>query len=258
VEGLRKPFFFAALVLIAIVVLMEVGSLGVIGDPDTANFEDLIPDSGEVREAYEEEIDPEELEEALSGDKPPGRAIPYMALLDGIVLFTVALMGAGLLLRERIHGRVQGCVTLIYSLATVVGGIFMIILAVTLVLLMVSLLLAVPFGTLAYLATFGFFNRGGASVALGLLLTLKLAFAICLALAQQRFLQNRGLVLLILTSLLGNVVISFLHGFVPVFLVSITDGIAAIVVALLAVIWGVVLLVGAVIAVVKAIRVDRG
>jgi hypothetical protein len=258
VEGLRKPFFVAALVLITIVVLVEVGSLGVLGDGGPVNFQDLVPESGEVRDAYEEEIDREELARILAADKPPGRAIPYMALLDGIVLFTVALMGAGLLLREQIQGRVQGCVTLIYSLLTVVGGIFMIIAAVILVLTMVSLLLAAPFGTLAYLATFGFFNRTGASVALGLLIMLKLAFAICLVLAHQRFLQNRGLVLLILTSLLGNVIISFLHGFVPRFLVSITDGVAAILVALLAVIWGLVLLVGAVISVIKLIRLGRG
>jgi hypothetical protein len=258
VEGLRKPFFIAALVLIAIVVLVELGSLGVLGDGGTASFEDLVPESGEVREAYEEELDRDELAQVLTRDKPPGRAIPYMALLDGIVFFTVALMGVGLLLRERIQGRVQGCVTLIYSLLTVIGGIFMIITAVLLVLVMVSLFLAVPFGTLAYLATFGFFDRTGASVALGLLMTLKLAFAICLVLAHQRFLQNRGLVLLILTSLLGNVIVSFLHGFVPRFLVSIFDGIAAIIVALLAVIWGLVLLVGSVISVIKLIRLGRG
>ena len=256
-EGLRKPFFIAALVLITLVVLVELGSLGVLGDGGPVNFEDLLPESGEVRDAYEDEIDREELARILSADRPPGRAIPHMALLDGSVLFTVALMGAGLLLREQIHGRVQGCVTLIYSLLTVVGGIFMIIAAVILVLTMVSLLLAAPFGTLAYLAAFGFFNRTGASVALGLVMTLKLAFAICLVLAHQRFLQNRGLVLLILTSLMGNVIISFLHGFVPRFLVSITDGIAAIIVALLAVIWGLVLLVGAVISVVKLIRLGR-
>jgi hypothetical protein len=258
VEGLRKPFFVAALVLIAVVVLMEVASIGVLGSSPIASFEDLIPESGQVREAYEEGIDREELERVLAGERPPGRAIPYMALLDGIVFFTVALMGVGLLLRERIQGRIQGCVTLIYSLLTVVGGIAMILLAVTLVLLMISLLLAAPFGTLAYLATYGFFNRAGANLALGLLMTLKLAFVICLALAHQRFLQNRGLVLLILTSLLGNVIISFLHGFVPSFLVSITDGIAAIVVALLAVIWGLVLLVGALISVIKAIKVGGG
>jgi VanZ family protein len=82
---------------------------------------------------------------------------------------------------------------------------------------------------------------------------LKLAFAACLVLAHPRFLQNKGLVLIVLTSLLANVIISFLHGFVPVFLVSITDLIAALISGVLAAVWAVFLLVGAVISVVKAI-----
>ncbi|MGC9349950.1 MAG: hypothetical protein ACP5JG_17560 [Anaerolineae bacterium] len=257
-EGLRNPFFIVALVLIVIVVLVEIGSLGVLGRAPERDFEDLLPPSGEIQKAYEEELDREELDEVLGQEKPPGHAIPYMALLDGIVLFTVALMGVSLLVRERIQARVQGLATLIYSLLTLVAGIGMILVAIGLVILMVSLLLAVPFGTLAYLATYGFFNRSGANVALGLLMALKLAFAICLALAHQRFLQNRGLVLLILTSLLGNVIISFLHGFVPGFLVSITDGIAAIIVGIMAVIWALVLLIGSVLSVVKALRFAGG
>lgn len=251
-EDMRKLFFFIAVALVVIIVLMEIGSLGVLGSSADTDIEQLISDDPDLSEAYDD-VDLGE----LSQDKPPGRAIPYLALIDGIVLFTVALIALSLLVPERIHGRVQGVATLIFSIAIVVSGIVMILAAVAAVILMVSLLLAVPFGTLAYLAVYGFFNRGGASGALGLLMTLKLGFAICLALAHQRFLQNKGLVLLIVTSFLGNVVVSLLHGIVPRFLVSITDGIAAIVVAVLAVIWALVLLIGSVLALIKALRLDR-
>ena len=66
--------------------------------------------------------------------------------------------------------------------------------ALALLLLMVALFLATPFGTLAYLAVYGFFNRPGANAVLGLALALKMGAVVCLLLAQQRFLQNRGLV----------------------------------------------------------------
>jgi len=84
-------------------------------------------------------------------------------------------------------------------------------------------------------------------------MTLKIVFAICLVLAHQRFLQNKGLDLIIITSLVANLIIAFLHGLVPGFLVSITDTGAAIVVGVLAAIWTVVYLVGGVISVVKVI-----
>ena len=58
-------------------------------------------------------------------------------------------------------------------------------------------------------------------------------------------------------SLLGNVIITFLHGFPPGFLVSITDVIGAIIVAILAVIWAIFLLIGAIPAILASIRWAR-
>jgi hypothetical protein len=109
------------------------------------------------------------------------------------------------------------------------------------------------FGTIVYLIIFGFFDRTGANVTLSLLMMLKLAFAACLILAHQRFIQNKGLVLIILTSLAANIIVSFLYGLVPVPLVSIIDSIATIVVFVLVVLWAVFFLVGSIVAVVKAV-----
>jgi hypothetical protein len=119
---------------------------------------------------------------------------------------------------------------------------------------MISLLLSVPFGTLAYLAIYGFFDRTAASIILSLTLLLKLGFGISLVVAQQRFLQNIGLIIIVILALVGNVLVSFLHGIVPIFLVSITDAIAAIIVAILALIWAILLLIGAIISIIKALR----
>jgi hypothetical protein len=65
-------------------------------------------------------------------------------------------------------------------------------------------------------------------------------------------------VLLIVTSLVANLIVTFLHGIVPLFLVSITDAIAAIVVAIIGIIWAIVLLIGAIVAIVKVLRLSRG
>jgi hypothetical protein len=109
------------------------------------------------------------------------------------------------------------------------------------------------FGMIVYLIIYGFFDRTGANVTLSLLMMLKLAFAACLILAHQRFIQNKGLVLIILTSLAANIIVSFLHAIVPVPLVSITDGIAAIVLFVLVIVWAAFFLVGSIVAVVKAL-----
>jgi hypothetical protein len=231
-ESLRTPFFVVAVLALVLVVLVELASVGFLGTATIApaGYRDL---------------------------PTPGYGIPYLALLDGLLLFTVVLMAVSLVVPERVHGRVQGIVTLIFSLLLLLGAILLIFVAIGLLILMVSLLLAVPFGTIAYMAAFSHFSVGAARGTLGALMTLKLVFAVCLVLAQQRFLENKGLVLLILTSLLANIIVSFLHGFVPGFLVSITDDIGAIVVGILAAIWALVFLIGSIPAVIKALRVDR-
>lgn len=255
-DTLRKPLFVAALILIAIVVVVELGAVEFLRAPvgQAAQLNDLIPPSGELRDAFDE-LDADEVRAILTQDKPPGLAIRTLALVDGILLFTVGLMAVSLLIGEHLHGRLQGIVTLVVALLLLLGALALILtVALPLLLLMVSLFLAAPFGTLAYLAVYGFFNRGGASVILGLILTLKIAFVVCLVLAQQRMLQNKGLVLMILTSFLATVVVSILHGIVPGFLVSITDVVAAIVAAILAAIWAIFMLVFSLSSVVKALR----
>jgi hypothetical protein len=225
-DSLRKPLFVIAVVLIALAVLVELGSVAVLGK--------------------------------TQADLPrPGIGILYMAVLDGLVLFTIALIGISLIIPERIHGRVQGIVTFVVSLLALIGSILLIIVAVVLLTLMVSLLVAVPFGTIAYFAAFSDFEVGAAAITLSLIMLLKLAFAVFLVLAHQRFLQNKGLVLLILTSLLANIIIAFLHGIVPGFLASITDAIGAIVVAILAAIWALFFFIGSIPSIIKVLRVDR-
>jgi hypothetical protein len=187
------------------------------------------------------------------GAPTPGEGIPSMAMLDGLLFYAVLMMGIAQLVGARIEGRIAGIITLIVSILLLIATIVMVFKELALLILMVSLLLAVPFGTIAYFAAWGDFNTGGAAVALSIIMFLKLAFAVCLVLAQQGFLKMKWLMLIILTSLVANLVVSFLQGFVPVFLVSITDDIAGIVVCILAIIWLIAYLINSVVSIVKAI-----
>src|SRR6185503_6551445 len=196
-DSLRTPFFIVAMVLIRLAALGEAGS---------AAFLERQP--GSISQL---------------GASPPGWGIPAMALLDGLVLFTVGLMGLSMLLPKGIHAKLQGFATLIVSFLLLLGCIMTGFLIFTLLLLMVGLLLAPIFGTVAYFAIYGHFDTTEAAAVLSVLMLLKLGLAICLVVAHQRFLQNKGLVLIVLTTLLAQIVTSFLHGFPPGFLVSITD-----------------------------------
>jgi len=229
-DQLRRPFFFLALALITIIVLVELASLKLVG---------LGAGTGGMAAAL---------------DAPtPGFGIPYLAILDGLVLYSIILIAVSLFLPEALHARLQGIATLIISLLCLLLAFMMTVAAIGLLVLMVSLLVAPIFGTIAYFAIYADFDRDSAAITLSLLTALKIGRAGCLLLAQQRFLQNKGLVAIIAISMLANMLLVFLHGIVPSFLVSITDMVGAVIIAILALLWALVFLVGSVISIVKAV-----
>lgn len=243
-ERLRTPLFITALILIAMAFLAEIGSVLLSGG-------DLPGDTSENLKKMADELGTE------LGDPPgtpPGIGIRYMAFVDGLLLFVVALQALALVISGRVHGRIRGIIGLIVSLQVLVGSFVAIFVAIAKLMIMIGLLVAFPFGTIIYFVVYGFFSRGQASIVLSLLMSLKLAFAVLLVLAHQRFLKIKSLVLLTLTSLVCNIVISFLHALVPFFLVSITDCVAAIICAILALIWSIYFLVVSIVGIVKGIK----
>lgn len=185
---------------------------------------------------------------------PPGMGIPYLALVDGLFVFLIGLQGTSLVLSQRVTARVQGVVTLVVSLLLVLASLVLAFVALTLLLLMVGLLVAIPFGTIVYLALWGSFPVGTAAALLGLVLVLKLAMGGLLLGANPRFLTNKGLVSLYAVSVVLQLVLAFLHGLLPGVVVSIGDDLWAVVVAVVALVWAVLTLVGSVPAVLRALR----
>jgi hypothetical protein len=244
--ALRKPFLIIAMVAIALVLLVELGASLMLGGADAGAA--LLTGAGD--------LGVEALGNVSGIAEPSGRGISYLALIDVIAVYTTALFCLSLVIPERVQGRIQGVATLVGSIILIIVAFVLLIVAFVELMVMVSLFLAAPFGTLAYLALWGFFPTGDSAVLLSLLLFLKLVFGGALIAAQPRFLQNKGLVALILTSLVANIILAFLHGLLPVIMVSILDDVGALIFAVIAIIWGIVLLIGSIPAIVKAVRVS--
>jgi hypothetical protein len=257
-QELRRPFLYLAVVLAALVVAVEVGShflvtprlpgnpvSAVVSSPDGARQFDSLSDSD--KSALESRLG-----QLDQNGRPPGLAIPDLAFLDGLLLLSLVLVAFSLLNQE-IVGRLQGVVNLIVSIVVIVAAFVAAIYALAKLILMLTLFLSAPFGTIAYLVLFGFFDRHGATVAISLVMFLKLALCAALVIAQPRFLEKKGLVFFLLLSLVLTLVVGFLQGIVPLPLVSITDALAGIIVSIVAIVWAVVTLVGAILAIVKAI-----
>jgi hypothetical protein len=255
-DGFRTPFFVFALLAFFLAVLTEGASY--FGSPPKPSRSALVAAIA-ANEEIEEDDRADRLEELLTSsneNKPaPGLGIPAIALFDMLVLVTISLIGLSLLLAGRIHGRIQGVITLITAILVALGSIVVIFASLGLVLTMIGLLMAVPFGPLAYMAVWGFFDTGTAAALLSMSMFLKVACCVLLVLAQLRFITNKGLVLILLTSLVVNFLISFLHGFPPGLLVSITDAVGAIIVGIIALIWALVLGIGSILPIIKAFQV---
>ncbi|MEM7077162.1 MAG: hypothetical protein AAF513_00915 [Pseudomonadota bacterium] len=230
-DSLRKPFLLAAAVCMFLVVGIELGSLGFLSNADSG---------GEFAE--------------LSS---PGLGIPYLALFDLILCYALFMMCLALIVQPSTMGKLQGIIAFFYFLILLIAALILIFVAVGMLLLMISLIMAVPFGFLAYLGAFADFEVGSANATLGVILLLKYLSAVLLVLAQQRFLTMKGLILLVVVSIVMNLIVAFLQGFPPGIFASVTDAIAAIVVAVVALVWAALSFIGSIPAVIKALRVDK-
>lgn len=245
--ALRRPLFILAVISLALVVLVELGLPGLLLDG---------PPSLPPVKASDELGVPREL---LAGSgsnvpQPPGAGIAFLAFLDGLLLFTVVMVGLSLLIPPRIYGKLQGLLTLVVSLLWMLACLLAGLAALATLMLMIGLFVAAPFGTLAYLAIWGSFSTGKAAALLGLLLFLKICFGVFLVLSQPKFLQVKGLMVLLMLSVVLQLVLGFIHGFLPGPVVAIGDQLWAVVTAVAALVWALVMLIFSLPAIVKAVR----
>ncbi|KFF59528.1 integral membrane protein [Cryobacterium sp. MLB-32] len=246
-DGLRKPFFIAAIIVAALVVFAELGlSFFVVNaaviPPGAGATQDLGVPAGIAAV------------NAANGSDPPGSGIAFLALVDGLVLFTVGMLGLSLIVPLRLYGRIQGIVTLIVSFLWIIMCFLLLIVGLIQLFLMIGLLVAIPFGTVVYVAIWGSFPVGAAAAVLGAVLLLKIVFGVLLVVAQPRFLRVKGLVILVLLSVVLQLVLGFIHGFLPGVVVSIGDQFWALVTGVVALIWALIMLIVSIPAIVNAIK----
>lgn len=225
-DQLRKPFFAVAVFFLVLAFVAELAASGWLARLTAGHLEEV---------------------------PTPGIAINYLAIIDGLLIYNFCWMTLQLIIPRGISGRAQGPITLVLSLIALIFTIILAVATFTLLMIMVSLLLAVPFGTIAYIAAWGTFAVTAAAATLSFVMVLKLLFCLFLVLAQQRFLQNKGLLFLIALSLGFTFVVGFIHAFLPRFLASIGDAVAALVVAIVGAIWLLLLVITSLVATVKAL-----
>ncbi|MBA2553974.1 MAG: hypothetical protein H0V10_09855 [Geodermatophilaceae bacterium] len=164
-DEMRRPLFVIALVLLVCVVGVEIGSSLFIAPAVTtgAGLEAAL-DAADIDE--DDRPSQEEREALAETDDPPGLAIPMLALIDGLLLLSMLGLGAALVIRHRIQGRIVAPVNLVVSFLLILAAIILVIVMLVLLFLMIGLFLAAPFGTITYLIRWGFFPRGEAQVTL--------------------------------------------------------------------------------------------
>lgn len=260
-DSLRKPFLVAAGLVVLVAFLSCLGSSLVTGPPPFADrVQSTLSNPQTVELLNQFDIDMGDARDSLSDTRPedpPGMGIPALALIEGILLLVLVITAAPLLIGERVTGVLTGAVSIIGGLVVLLAAIATAIASFAALMLMVSLLLSAPFGTMAYLAIFGSFDTGGAGVFTSLILGLTLGCLVLLVLAQQRFLKGKGLMLLLATAALLTFVTALLHSIVPGFLVSITDALAALVTAIVSAIWALLVLIWGIVAAVRVLRLGR-
>jgi hypothetical protein len=229
-DELRRPFLLLSLGLVVLIAIIETG-MGLHG---------LTQQNA--------------IAAHLQNAPRPGYGITWLICIDSMLLYGLSLITASLILPRELIGRLQGVIGIVLALIALVAFGLMVLFALQLLVMMISLLLAPPFGTAAYIALFASFDRSMAAKTLGLLILLKLAMGCFLILAHPRFLENKSLVTLIGLSIGCTLLVSFLHAWPPGFLVSITDALAAVCIAAVGFVWAIVLLVGSCFATVKAVH----
>lgn len=263
---LRIPFFVLAILVSAAIILIERRSVDprtvagflpgfLTGRQPSNNFDQALAAFSPEQQRQLAALRQEKASE-ITNLKPDfeGFGVEMLQFVDIYLLFTMLIMSLGLILGEGIHAKVQGVITLIVGIVIIIVAIIKIFIILAKLLLMIGMLLAFPFGTLAYMIIYADFDTSAAYAVMALLFVLKAVFGVLLVLAHEGFLKNIGLIVYTLLAFVGMIVVSFLYAIVPGFLVSITDAIAGIVLAIIGILLAIWMAIKALIAIVLAIK----
>jgi hypothetical protein len=202
-------------------------------------------------------LDPTELAQvAANQHQPSPLALPSQALIDGLLLVSVAGLALPRLLprarsapaaTSRAGAVNQGArlVSFLLSLAILLVSIAVAVASIARLRYLVALYLSPPLGTLSYLLLYGSFRRGAGLLALTGLMVLKVGACLLVWRAFPRA-AKRGVGGLAITSVGATVATTICYALAPTSLGTIVDALAAGVVALVALLWAGVIVSGSV------------
>lgn len=187
-----------------------------------------------------------------SGDAV-GWGIPYLAFVDGVLLYALFWRAASYVLRGSLQVKVQVVTTIVGGILFLIAAVIALFVALQVLILMVSLAAAVPFGLMAYLGLWGGFPTTAAAATLSSVMLAKLIAIVLLLLADSGVLGHKMLVFSLLLSLVAAAALSFLHGLVPRPFVAITDVVGALVANVIGIVLGLIVVIGSLPALVKVV-----
>ncbi|WP_208348312.1 hypothetical protein [Pseudaestuariivita rosea] len=176
-----------------------------------------------------------------SPDRPPGMATSSIALIDGLLLWTMLMLVTSGVISQGVHNKLRAIATPIVTLIFLIISLIVLILAIVKLMLMLSLLLAVPFGTIVYMIIFASFNTGAVTIAVGLITLLRAVAFVLLLVSSWRYLKNKTLVFIVITGFLIGLLMGIVFALLPGMLHSIGDAVLAIIIAILGLIWALIL-----------------
>jgi hypothetical protein len=231
----KATLTWCAFAVSLLVVLIEMGSEEILPAPIP------IPGTGGKELGYPE------------GDAV-GWGIPFLAFVDGIICYSLLWRSLNYVLPGSIQVKLQVPLALVGGILYILGAIVALFVAFALLLLMMTLLVAVPFGTLVYLARWGGFPSGTASATLGVLMACRVVTLVLLVFADKSALGHKGLLFTLILGFLGGAILSFLHGIAPLPFVAITDMIGALINVILGIVLALVIVIGSIVPLFRVIK----
>lgn len=237
-----------ALVLLAAVLLAEILGAVFLKPPLQAHNETtVLAERGVSRMLQGVPVDPSELAQVAHRQHQPAPLVFLsLALLDGLVLVGGLAVAAPDLRPVDARGRSHRLSAFLPSLAVLLGGVAVVVVAIGRLRLLAGWYLSPPYGTLDYLLEYGVFRRGAALALLALLMALKLVAMAIFGRHRPRAVLRRGVPGLVLTSMAAMLVTVASYGMASSSTGNLADAFAAAVVALATVFWAGVIVSGSV------------
>lgn len=179
--------------------------------------------------------------------KIPGAPLKALSLIDFYLLMTMVFFGLNYVISPSLITKTQGIITISISISVILFIITNIFILIAKIMFMIGLLIAPIFGTIAYFSLYGSYNKEKVLNIIQILQPLRISMITALLYTNIKYISNLGLVFIFATTMLLTWGLSFAYSLIPGFLLSIADGILAVIVLIVALIWSIKFLISSII-----------